>query len=314
MYKIVCMKKENENTQGATLVAVGIILNKEGKLFLAEGKKFGNKYILPGGKSNVDEALEDAIKREILEETNMEVEVVRPFYFNEILNRKEKIYKGKHLVLCDFILRYSGDGNEIDLNEEYTENYGWFTPEEALELNIEKGAKEIVEILREYQEKEDSLSGWKRCLADFENFKRRQEDMGRELAGRAVEDFVGQILPVLDNLSSSLQHVPESHKDDPWVMGLTYIHKQLEGVLYDNGVEEIGVSEGDVFDPSMHEAVENTKNPEKEDYDKTDDEKGIGTKEEKKGEAEEQKIEKVIQKGYFLKGKVIRPARVYVTQ
>jgi molecular chaperone GrpE (heat shock protein) len=303
------MQKEKQSLQGATLVAVGIIVNEEGKLFLAEGKKFGNKYILPGGKSESGESLEMAIKREILEETNMEVEIEKPLFFSEIRNRKEKIYKGRHLLLCDFLLKYSGDGSEIELNEEYTENFGWFTPEEALKLHLEEGAKEIVQILKEYQEKEESLMGWKRCLADFENFKKRQENMGRDLAGRAVESFVGQILPVLDNLTSSLDHVPEKHKSDPWVVGLTYIHKQLEDILRDNGVEEIAVQSGDVFDPQVHEAIQSTENEKqttdrvKEDQDGQED-----------GKKEGMRIEKVIQKGYLFQDRLIRPARVHVTQ
>lgn len=308
------MKKENENIQRVIPVAVGIILNEEGKLFLAEGKKFGNKYILPGGKSDPGESLEDAVKREILEETNMAVEVIRPFYFDEILNRKEKVYKGGHFVLCDFILKYSGDGSEIQLNEEYTERYGWFTLEEALKLNLEKGAKEIVNILKEYQEMQESLAGWRRCLADFENFKKRQGDMGRDLADRAIGNFVEQTLPVLDNLSSSLDHVPDSHKDDPWVMGLTYIHKQFEGILRDNGVEEVVVQIGETFDPTLHEAVESiedTKHKTNRDLEKKETESGKD-KEEDASESESHKIKQVIQKGYRFNGRVLRPARVTV--
>lgn len=100
------------------------------------------------------------------------------------------------------------------------------------------------------------LEGWKRCQADFENYKKRQADSQKDLLRYSTQNVVMQILPVVDNFHASTDHIPEAQKNDPWVVGIMHIQKQLEQVLSDNGVEEIDVKVGDNFDPAMHEAVE----------------------------------------------------------
>ena len=86
--------------------------------------------------------------------------------------------------------------------------------------------------------------------------------------------------------------MPEDQKDNAWVTGITYIQKQLEDVLKNNGVKEIEVKVGDEFDPGLHEAID--------------------TKETKMDTKETNKIMKIAQKGYKIDGKIIRAARVVV--
>ena len=146
---------------------------------------------------------------------------------------------------------------------------------------------------------EEYLTDLKRCQADFENYKRRQQESQKELGGYLIEKLVLDIIPVLDNFRSATMHVPAEQKESPWVVGIQYIEKQLETVLTDNGMQTIEAKEGDEFDPKLHEAV---------DYDKAQE----TSDKEQDEEPAAHTIAKVIQKGYRLGDKVIRAARVIV--
>ncbi len=150
--------------------------------------------------------------------------------------------------------------------------------------------KEKVEIPKNWRENaEKNLDGWKRCQADFENYKKRQETLQWELAKYSGLNLIMQILPVLDNFHAATDHIPGEQKDDQWVVGIMYIQKQLEKILEDNGVKEIKTKEGDDFDPKIHEAVHNA------------NEKVV-----------KNKIAKVVVKGYKMEEKIVRAARVIV--
>jgi len=141
---------------------------------------------------------------------------------------------------------------------------------------------------------EEYLNNWKRAMADFENYKKRQIESQKDLLRYSLEGITMQILPVLDNFHASTDHIPEDQKDNQWVVGIMHIQKQLEDLLKNNEIEEIQTKEGDEFDPKIHEAIKN-------------DQKGEKDEPELKN-----KIEKVLQKGYKIGGKVIRPTRVVV--
>jgi molecular chaperone GrpE len=146
--------------------------------------------------------------------------------------------------------------------------------------------------------KEDEyLLGWKRCQADFENYKKRQAESQKDLFRYSIQAIVMQILPVIDNFQASTAHIPEDQKENPWVTGIMYIQKQLEQVLADNGVEECAVKVGDNFDPAEHEAVESKEcncdeNGEKKEF--------------------QNKVKQVVTRGYKMGDRIIRPARVTV--
>lgn len=146
----------------------------------------------------------------------------------------------------------------------------------------------------EITKEEEYLEGWKRCQADFENYKKRQAESQKDLLKFSLEGIVLQVLPILDNFHASTDHIPEDQKDNPWVVGIMHIQKQLEDLLKNNEVEEIEAKVGDEFDPSVHEAVQKD------------------TKETNENTKETNKIGKIIQKGYKISGKVIRPTRVVV--
>lgn len=142
---------------------------------------------------------------------------------------------------------------------------------------------------------QEYLNGWKRCQADFENYKKMQAESQKDFIKYATQDVVLQLIPVLDNFHMSTDHIPEDQKDGGWVVGIMHIQKQLENVLAENGVTEILTKEGDKFDPAIHEAVSDPSNSGKHTND-----------------SNELKIKKIIMKGYKMSNKIIRPVKVIV--
>lgn len=140
------------------------------------------------------------------------------------------------------------------------------------------------------------LDGWKRCQADFENYKKRQAESSKDMMRYANEGLILQIIPVIDNFQASTAHVPEDQKENPWVTGIMYIQKQLEGILFEQGVSVIEANVGDNFDPAIHEAFKGDSNDTNE----------------HPNDSNVLKIKKVVARGYELGERVIRPARVIV--
>jgi molecular chaperone GrpE len=174
-----------------------------------------------------------------------------------------------------------------------------------IKKEAEKPEAEKPEIKEEKSKEQEYLDGWKRCQADFENYKKAQAEAQKEFVKYAGQNIVMQIIPVLDNFHMSTDHVPEDQKDNAWVVGIMHIQKQLENVLAENGATEIETKEGDKFDPAIHEAVENSS------------QSTVHSSEKEKNDQEQRTnnqelIKKVLLKGYKLNGKVLRPVKVIV--
>ncbi len=169
-------------------------------------------------------------------------------------------------------------------------------------MSEEKKKREQEEKSKEKEKKEaektdrseEYLNNWKRCQADFENYKKDQEKRMIEFRKFASADMIMQVLPVIDNFEISLTHIPENEKENPWVQGILHIKKQLEDVLKDNNVMEIETKVGDEFNPELHEAIKSDSN----DANEHPNDSNV--------------IKQVTQKGYKMDGKVIRAARVIV--
>ena len=170
----------------------------------------------------------------------------------------------------------------IEDKEEKSEELENTSPEKETTMTEEK----------EISKEEEYLSGWKRCQADFENYRKRQGENQKDLIRYTDENWTLQILPIIDNFRASVEHVPEEQKKSPWVVGIMHIQKQLEKVLADNGIEEIEVKIGDDFNPQIHEAVHTEKDKEEKEL--------------------KHKIAKIISSGYKIGEKVIRAAKVIV--
>jgi len=145
--------------------------------------------------------------------------------------------------------------------------------------------------LEEFKKKaDDYLNSWKRTAADYENYKKRKEGESAELIHFAKEVTIVKILPTLESLEEALKHAPEDKQFQEWSDGAVKIVQQLEKVLLELGIEKIE-AEGQKFDHSLHEAVEEVH---------ADAEDGIVLEE--------------VQKGYKLNDKVIRHAKVKVAK
>lgn len=125
-----------------------------------------------------------------------------------------------------------------------------------------------------------------RLMADFQNYKRRTEKEKSDIYAFANEKIVSELLNVIDNFERALD---AGNEGDSFVEGMNLIFKQLQGVLEKAGVVEIEAL-GREFDPNFHHAV------------MTEDSE----------EYESGKITAVLQKGYLLNNKVIRPSMVKV--
>jgi len=109
----------------------------------------------------------------------------------------------------------------------------------------------IAELERELEaERSQAL----RVLADFQNFRRRTEEQRLETASRAVDGFISELLPVLDNFERALGAASDSQSHEALVAGVELILRQLRELLQRHGVEPIEAV-GREFDPTVHEAV-----------------------------------------------------------
>ena len=127
-----------------------------------------------------------------------------------------------------------------------------------------------------------------RKQAEFQNFTKRKEKEVEELKKFSSEKIITQFLGSLDNLERAIESSIESKDFDSLLKGIEMIVRNLKDIMSAEGVEEIK-TEG-VYDPIYHHAV------------------GVEANEDFK----EDEIVKVLQKGYMMKGKVIRPAMVIV--
>lgn len=285
--------KKQEKSQYPEAVVGALILNQDDLMLLAKSQKWKGKYTVFGGHVEIGETLEDAIMREVKEETGLDISLEKKIGFSDSVF-EEDFKEEKHFVFLDFLCRFDGEKDEVQLDErEYMKDeYVWVDPEGALKMDIAGGTRGLIERYLEEKKREEYLSGWQRCLADFENYKKRQLESQRFSEQFAKERIIMEILPVVDNFEASLLHVPEKEKESGWVVGINHIKSQIENILKENDVVEIGTKVGDDFDPEIHEAIEHDESAEENDT--------------------KNKISKVVQKGYKIGERVIRPARVVV--
>ena len=140
-------------------------------------------------------------------------------------------------------------------------------------------------------EAEEYLDGWQRARAEFANYKKRVEREQAESHALAAANVLVHFLSVLDDLQRALKDRPTQGEAAAWAEGIDLICRKLQALLEAEGVETIP-AHGAPFDPTVHEAV---------------------THEESDDHQEGQVIE-VIQQGYRLGERVLRPALVRVAK
>ena len=125
-----------------------------------------------------------------------------------------------------------------------------------------------------------------RTLADFENYRKRTDREKSDFYKYAVQGLLKELLPILDNFDRALDHAEDG---DDFHKGVLLIYKQLVDTLRKHGVKPIDES-GVKFDPNIHEAVMREEDP----------------------SVPSQTVTSILQKGYFLHDRLLRPALVKV--
>jgi molecular chaperone GrpE len=170
------------------------------------------------------------------------------------------------------------------------------------ELDNQEGLNEQTE-QQEGNEKESAEPTWEekylemqdkylRLYSDFDNYRKRTMKERAELIAQAGSDILKDILPVLDDFERAVKNNEHSTDAESIKEGVKLVHHKFETVLQAHGVKEME-AQGVAFDGDLHEAITSIPAP----------------SEELKG-----KVVDVIQKGYYLKEKVLRYAKVVVGQ
>jgi len=117
----------SDNKQPRVVIGA-LIYNDDKKIFLAQSKKWSDRWVVPGGHLEWGESLEECVRREVREETNLEVDDIELVGIQECIGPKD-FNKEKHMIFIDYSCK--AVGNDVKLNDEIQE-YVWVTPEEAL--------------------------------------------------------------------------------------------------------------------------------------------------------------------------------------
>ncbi|HKS23071.1 MAG TPA: nucleotide exchange factor GrpE [Thermoanaerobaculia bacterium] len=171
------------------------------------------------------------------------------------------------------------DGSSIEQIEREMNEAAKAAADEA-PAQTDSAAAAVEQDLREFKDR------YLRTLADFENFRKRSEREKQDYFKYAMAGVIKDLLPVLDNFDRALEHAEEG---DDFHKGVSLIYKQLFDVLRRHGlrvVEESGVR----FDPNIHEGVVTEEN----------------------ATVPHHTVVAVLQKGYFLHDRLLRPAMVKV--
>ncbi|MDW8226811.1 MAG: nucleotide exchange factor GrpE [Anaerolineales bacterium] len=151
--------------------------------------------------------------------------------------------------------------------------------------SVEELQNEIARLQAQVEEYKD---GWMRSVAELQNFRRRVEREQAEVYQTVLINIIKRYLPLLDDLERALAHRPA---DLPWADGIELIYRKWQSILESEGIRRIE-AEGRPFDPNFHEAI---------------------AQEPVEG-VESGTVIDVVQQGYLLGERLVRPALVRVAQ
>lgn len=146
------------------------------------------------------------------------------------------------------------------------------------------------------KEKDEYLRGWQKERANFINYKKDEKERFKEIVRFSNERIIKLLIAVLDGFDLAIESFLKQEKDkkenEHYLKGIYLIKSQLEDILEKEGVEKIKVKLGDSLNPAIHEV--------------------IAVIEDKKFPPDA--ITEILEKGFTLNGKVIRPCRVIVAK
>ena len=178
---------------------------------------------------------------------------------------------------------------ETENQQNETDNETKETVDENVDNKEETCEEKIAKLELEVQEWKNSYT---RKLAEFQNFTKRKETEVSEMKKYASEGIIVKLLDNIDNLERAENASAETKNFDALVEGVNMILRNLKYMLSEEGVEEVEADKGVQFNPYEHQAMMT----------------------EEKDNLDNDVIVQVFQKGYKLKGKVIRPAMVTVNK
>jgi molecular chaperone GrpE len=171
---------------------------------------------------------------------------------------------------------------------------------EVLEFEFnDDGEEDLKKTLKKFRadlkackaEKEEYLTGWQKERAEFANYRKQEEDRKAIFSEAMRERILTRFLSVVDSFNMAFANKEAWEKvDDSWRKGVEYIYTQMNGIFEEYGVKGMG-EVGESFDPNIHQSIDVIETDKKE---------------------LEHKVASVIQKGYKLGERVMRPARVNV--
>jgi len=184
----------------------------------------------------------------------------------------------------------SNDNHPTNLEEQSQDET--LLTDEVLQEDSQDAGSEIVEendaLARLQQENQELRDKYLRLLAEFDNFKKRNVRERMDLINTAAQDTVTALLPVLDDFDRAQNLTDEQKKTPAFQEGIHLVYQKLFNVLKSKGLEPMD-STGQDFDPELHSAITEIPAP-------TEELKG--------------KIVDTVERGYSLKGKIIRHAKV----
>ncbi len=153
-------------------------------------------------------------------------------------------------------------------------------------------AKKLRDDLKQARlDKEEYLTGWQRAKADYVNLQKEMDQVRSATSIITKEKMVENLLPAIDSFDMAMGNKDAWEKVDPnWRTGVEYIYQQIITGLADSGIEKIDKTNV-LFDPNLHQSIESIP---------TDD------------QSKDHTIEKVIQAGFKIGERVVRPARVTI--
>jgi len=116
-------------------------VNEKGEVLIVRSKKWNDKYTVPGGHIELGERAEDAITREVKEETGLDTEPVKLLIVQQAIYPKD-YHKHEHFIFMDFVCK--AKSSEVRLDGRELQSYVWVKPEEALKLDLEEYTQNFV--------------------------------------------------------------------------------------------------------------------------------------------------------------------------
>ncbi|MEA3335187.1 MAG: nucleotide exchange factor GrpE [Chloroflexota bacterium] len=182
-----------------------------------------------------------------------------------------------------------------DVLDDVEQGASWQDLLESAEQEPEESSDPVVGLVNEYKEAVKARDEWEdkylRAAAEYANAKRRSEIRAENEIWASRERVLTNILPVLDDFERAFAALPEEVRESSWADGFGLIQRKLQGVLEREGVTRIE-AEGQPFDPNLHQAVM-----------MVDD-----------ADNESDTVLEVLQQGYMLGDRVLRPTMVKVAQ